>query len=67
MSCGCTVVSTPIPHAREVLSEDAGILFDFEQSDQLATVVNGLLENDLLRATISSNGLHKWLLLPGKM
>lgn len=59
MSCGCTVVSTPIPHAREVLSEDAGILFDFEQSDQLATVVNGLLENDLLRATISSNGLHK--------
>lgn len=59
MSCGCAVVSTPIPHAREVLSEDSGMLFDFGQSDQLADAVNHLLENDLLRDTISSNGLHK--------
>jgi glycosyltransferase involved in cell wall biosynthesis len=59
MSCGCTVVSTPIPHAKEVLSEDSGILFDFGQSGQLAEAVNHLLENDLLRCTISSNGLHK--------
>jgi len=59
MSCGCAVVSTPIPHAREVLSEDSGVLFDFGQSGQLADTVNHLLENDLLRDTISSNGLHK--------
>lgn len=59
MSCGCAVVSTPIPHAREVLSEDSGMLFDFGQSGQLADTVNHLLENDLLRDTISSNGLHK--------
>lgn len=59
MSCGCTVVSTPIPHAKEVLSEDSGILFDFGESNQLAKAVNRLLENDLLRCTISSNGLHK--------
>jgi glycosyltransferase involved in cell wall biosynthesis len=59
MSCGCAVVSTPIPHAREVLSEDSGMLFDFGQSGQLTDTVNHLLENDLLRATISSNGLHK--------
>lgn len=59
MSCGCSIVSTPIPHAREVLSEDSGVLFDFGESDQLANAVNRLLENDTFRSTISSNGLHK--------
>lgn len=59
MSCGCAIVSTPIPHAREVLREDSGVLFDFGKSDQLADAVNRLLENELFRTTISSNGLHK--------
>lgn len=59
MSCGCAVISTPIPHAKEVLREDAGILFDFGRSDQLAVAVNNLLDNDLLRTTISTNGLHR--------
>lgn len=59
MSCGCSIVSTPIPHAREVLSEDSGVIFDFGRSDQLADAVNRLLENDFFRSTISSNSLHK--------
>ncbi|MCX6280133.1 MAG: glycosyltransferase, partial [Bacteroidetes bacterium] len=29
MSCACPIISTPIPHAREVLTEDTGIIFDF--------------------------------------
>lgn len=59
MSCGCAVISTPIPHAKEVLREDAGILFDFGRSDQLAEAVNNLLDNEFLRSTISTNGLHR--------
>jgi len=59
ISCGCPVVSTPIPHAREVLRDDAGIIFDFENSSQLTNAVLNLLENKTLRKNISSNGLHR--------
>lgn len=59
MSCGCPIISTPIPHACEVLSEGAGIIFDFGNSEQLAKEVNRLLLDDKLRKDISSTGLHK--------
>ncbi|MEJ8844757.1 glycosyltransferase [Lacibacter sp. H375] len=59
ISCGCPVISTPIPHAREVLKHDAGIIIDFEQPDQLAKEVNSLLNNETLRNAIGSNGLHR--------
>jgi glycosyltransferase involved in cell wall biosynthesis len=59
ISSGCPVISTPIPHAREVLQNDAGITIPFGNSKQLCKAVNGLLHDDLLRANMSSNGLHK--------
>ncbi len=36
MSCACPIISTPIPHAKEVLTSDLGIIFDFGDSQQLA-------------------------------
>jgi len=36
MSCACPIISTPIPHAMEVLTKDTGIIFDFRNSQQLA-------------------------------
>ena len=36
LSSGCPIVSTPIPHVKEVLKEDMGTIIDFEASDQLA-------------------------------
>jgi glycosyltransferase involved in cell wall biosynthesis len=59
ISCGCPIISTPIPHALEVLNDRTGIIIDFENADQLAIQVNSLLDDDCLRATISSNGIHK--------
>ena len=59
LSCGCAIVSTPIPHAKEVLADDTGITFDFGNSEQLADAVNRLLENEELRNTMVLNGLHK--------
>lgn len=59
MSCGCPIISTPIPHAREVLTKDTGIIFDFRNSAQLATSVNLLLNNYPLRKNIISNTLQK--------
>lgn len=59
MSSGCPVVSTPIPHAREVLRNGAGIIIDFENSQQLGDAVISLLNDEALRKNISSNGLHR--------
>lgn len=59
LSCGCPVVSTPIPHAKEFLAGDTGMLFDFGNSEQLAECVNHLLFDVRLRKNIILNGLHK--------
>ena len=59
MSCGCAIISTPIPHAVEVLKNDAGIIVDFENSEQLKLAVIALLNETELRQNISMNGLHR--------
>jgi glycosyltransferase involved in cell wall biosynthesis len=58
MSCACPIISTPIPHAKEVLTEDTGIIFDFRNSQQLAESVIKLLNNETLRQNISTNALQ---------
>lgn len=58
ISCGCPIVSTPIPHAKEVLKNETGIVFDFGSHSQLASAVNKLLSDENLRKTISAKGLQ---------
>lgn len=59
LSCGCACVSTPIPHALEVLSDHSGIIVDFRNPDQLAQAVIRLLTDEKLRNQIRINGLQK--------
>ena len=59
VSSGCPVISTPIPHAKEVLSNKNGIIIDFEDDLQLSKAIIHLLDNEVLRAEISSNSFHK--------
>jgi len=59
MSCGCPIISTPIPHAKEFLTRDTGIIFDFRNSQQLADSVIYLLNDDELRKNMSVNTLQK--------
>ncbi len=59
MSCGCPIISTPIPHAKEVLTVDTGIIFDFGNSQQLADAVLRLLNDNQLRNDIRINTLQK--------
>lgn len=59
MSCACPIISTPIPHAKEVLTEETGIIFDFQNSHQLADAAIRLLNDEPLRRNISSNTLQK--------
>ena len=59
LSCGCPIISTPIPHALEVLQNDAGIIIDFENPKQLSRTVVQLLDDDRLRKEISLNAMHR--------
>lgn len=59
MSCGCPIISTPIPHAREVLREDTGIIIDFHNAQQLADGVNRLMSDEPLRIAFSSSTLQR--------
>lgn len=59
MSCGCPIVSTPIPHAKEMLSPDNSIVIDFQQSGQLTEAVNRLLGDERLLTEFSNNILQR--------
>ncbi len=59
MSCACPIISTPIPHAREVLTGETGIIIDFHSSKQLSEGVIRLMENEPLRKNLSINTLQK--------
>lgn len=58
MSCGCPIISTPIPHAKEFLSENKGLLFDFENSKMLTKHLHTLLNDKDYRKNLGLNGLH---------
>ena len=59
MSCACPIISTPIPHAKEVLSDDTGIIFDFQNSGQLSESIIRLLNDEVLLNTFTSNTLQR--------
>lgn len=59
ISCGCPIISTPIPHAKEVITHENGILIDFGNSEQLTASIINLLDNEKLRSTLSLNSLQK--------
>lgn len=58
VSCGCPILSTPIPHAKEVLQEGQGLLFDFGDSKQLAEKLNELLKDEELLESMKMKSLH---------
>lgn len=61
VSCGCPIISTPIPHAVEVLNINNGMLFDFGDFKQLADKVNSLLSNENILNEMRICGLHSSL------
>jgi glycosyltransferase involved in cell wall biosynthesis len=43
---GCTVISTPIPHAVEMLAQSTGILLNkFDDSEEFKEAILWLIEN----------------------
>jgi glycosyltransferase involved in cell wall biosynthesis len=58
MGCGCPIISTPIPHAKELL-DGAGIMVPFQSPGKLAEATKELLANTELRNEMKLNALHK--------
>ena len=59
MSCGCPIISTPFPHAKELLDEHTGVFIDFQASDQLAVAVNSLLGDETMMTALRNNCLER--------
>lgn len=59
MSCACPIVATSIPHTREVLTPDIGIIFDIGDSSGLAQAVKQLLSNKSMRDSMAINAYQK--------
>lgn len=56
MSCGCAVISTPIPHAVEALVNGNGILLNsFENSEEFKNEILYLIENKEERIAMGKN------------
>jgi len=59
MSCACPIISTPIPHAQELLRGDTGIIIDFQNPEQLAASIHRLLRDESLLAAFTANTLQR--------
>jgi glycosyltransferase involved in cell wall biosynthesis len=57
MGCGCPIISTKIPQAKDQL-KSAGILIEFQDSNQLAKSANYLLQNPDQLAQMKINALQ---------
>ncbi|PWA05051.1 glycosyltransferase [Flavobacterium psychrotolerans] len=56
MSCGCAVISTPIPHAVESLTDGNGILLDnFDKPKEFEKAILKLIKNKEARITMGKN------------
>jgi len=59
MACGCPVISTPIPHAQEMLAMGAGIIVDCGNAKQLADATLQLLYDPTLLETMKHKALQR--------
>ena len=55
MSSACPIISTPIPHALEMMKDNVGKIIDFENPEELAEATIMLLEDNHLREQMGRN------------
>ncbi len=55
MSCGCPIIATGIPHAKEMLTDQTGILVDFENPEQTSQALIQLLSDEKRCTSMSLN------------
>lgn len=57
VGAGCAVVSTPYWHAAEILAEGRGRLFNFNDHEQLSTILLDLLDHEDVMEDLRANAL----------
>jgi glycosyltransferase involved in cell wall biosynthesis len=57
IGAGAAVLSTPYWHARELLADNRGMIFNFRDHEQLSELILHLLENPEFRHELNSNAL----------
>lgn len=58
LSTGCAIVSTPIPHAKELLETGCGLLFDFEDPGSLSKQILYYLQHPAFRKKAGAMALE---------
>ncbi|MGZ5283070.1 MAG: glycosyltransferase, partial [Bacteroidia bacterium] len=58
LGSACPVISTPIPHAIEMISDANGIIVDFRDPAQLKDAAVRLLADPVLRENMGKNAFH---------
>lgn len=58
LGCGCPVIATPIPHAKELL-DGTGVQVDFQDHQQLANAAISCLSKPALLQKMHLNALHR--------
>ena len=57
MGCGCATLTTDLPAVRDIINDRVtGLFIEEKNSNEIATRVSELLENDVLREKLSENG-----------
>jgi hypothetical protein len=60
MSCGCPVISTPIPHSKECLDPATGILLnEFENPEEISDALIDLLSQPMMALKMGRNAFSK--------
>lgn len=59
MSCACPIVASKIPHTKEVLTPDSGILVDIGNVDQFAEAAIKLIDDENLRHEMGISSFSK--------
>ncbi|MCF4101123.1 glycosyltransferase [Gillisia sp. M10.2A] len=59
MSCGCSIIATSIPHTREILNKELGVLVEIEDFQAIANATIKLLFNTSQRERMSINAFQK--------
>ncbi len=55
LGCGKAIISTPSIYAKEVLSEERGILVDFQNPKSIEKAIDDILSNNYLREKLEKN------------
>ena len=59
MGCGRAIISTPFPHAKDLIKENNGILVDYDNVEQFSNAILNILNNPEKRKSMEKTNYDK--------